>query len=67
MVMNNLYSVHMDPEYWGDPENFRPERFINADGTFRKDERMIPFGKGNNLVKKMFLEVLLLQVSFSRL
>lgn len=65
--MNNLYSVHMDPEYWGDPENFRPERFINADGTFRKDERMIPFGKGNNLVKKMFLEVLLLQVSFSRL
>lgn len=44
--MNNLYSVHMDPEYWGDPENFRPERFINADGTFRKDERMIPFGKG---------------------
>ncbi|XP_037775115.1 methyl farnesoate epoxidase-like [Penaeus monodon] len=49
MVMNNLYSVHMDPEYWGDPENFRPERFINADGTFRKDERMIPFGKGRRL------------------
>ncbi|XP_063611949.1 methyl farnesoate epoxidase-like [Penaeus indicus] len=49
MVMNNLYSVHMDPEYWGDPENFRPERFINADGTFHKDERMIPFGKGRRL------------------
>ncbi|XP_027220710.2 cytochrome P450 18a1, partial [Penaeus vannamei] len=28
---------------------FRPERFINADGTFRKDERMIPFGKGRRL------------------
>lgn len=49
VVMNNLYSVQMDPEYWGDPENFRPERFINADGTFRKDERMIPFGKGRRL------------------
>ncbi|XP_042885578.1 methyl farnesoate epoxidase-like [Penaeus japonicus] len=49
MVMNNLYSVHMDPEHWGDPENFRPERFINTDGTFRKDERMIPFGKGRRL------------------
>ncbi|KAK8744997.1 hypothetical protein OTU49_000395 [Cherax quadricarinatus] len=46
VVMNNLYSVHMDPGYWGDPETFRPERFINPDGSFRKDERVIPFGKG---------------------
>ncbi|XP_068243303.1 methyl farnesoate epoxidase-like isoform X2 [Palaemon carinicauda] len=46
MVMINLYSVQMDKEYWGDPENFRPERFLNPDGSLRKDERMIPFGKG---------------------
>ncbi|KAK8744995.1 hypothetical protein OTU49_000394 [Cherax quadricarinatus] len=46
VVLNNLYSVHMDPGYWGDPETFRPERFINHDGSFRKDERVIPFGKG---------------------
>ncbi|KAK4314949.1 hypothetical protein Pmani_013817 [Petrolisthes manimaculis] len=46
MVMNNLYSVHMDPEYWKDPDTFRPERFINPDGSLRKDEHLIPFGKG---------------------
>lgn len=46
LVMNNLYSVHMDPEYWKDPHTFRPERFINPDGSFHKDERLIPFGKG---------------------
>nr|XP_053654388.1 methyl farnesoate epoxidase-like [Cherax quadricarinatus] len=46
VVLNNLYSVHMDPGYWGDPETFRPERFINHDGSIRKDERVIPFGKG---------------------
>lgn len=45
-VMNNLYSIHMDKDYWGDPEIFRPERFINPDGSYRSDERMIPFGKG---------------------
>ncbi|KAK8376326.1 hypothetical protein O3P69_009756 [Scylla paramamosain] len=46
IVLVNLYSVMMDPEYWNDPETFRPERFLNPDGTLRKDERLIPFGKG---------------------
>lgn len=36
----------MDPEIWGDPENFRPERFISKDGTFKKDEHLMPFGYG---------------------
>ncbi|KAG7175766.1 Methyl farnesoate epoxidase-like 1 [Homarus americanus] len=49
MVMNNLYSVHMDPHYWDDPHLFRPERFINPDGSLRKDERLIPFGKGRRI------------------
>ncbi|KAK8744978.1 hypothetical protein OTU49_000380, partial [Cherax quadricarinatus] len=47
VVLNNIYSVHVDPEYWGDPHTFRPERFINPDGSLRVDERLIPFGKGN--------------------
>lgn len=49
MVLMNLYSVLMDPEYWGDPEAFRPERFLNPDGSSRKDERLIPFGKGRRV------------------
>ncbi|XP_043231523.1 methyl farnesoate epoxidase-like [Amphibalanus amphitrite] len=46
IVLTHLDAVHMDPTYWGDPYTFRPERFINADGTFRRDERVIPFGVG---------------------
>ncbi|XP_050690351.1 methyl farnesoate epoxidase-like isoform X2 [Eriocheir sinensis] len=46
IVLNNLYSAHMDRDYWGDPDVFRPERFINADGTPRKHDRLIPFGRG---------------------
>ena len=42
---SNIYSVHMDADYWKDPEVFRPERFI-IDGKFKADERNIPFGIG---------------------
>ena len=45
-VFTHLDVVHMDPEYWGDPETFRPERFLTADGEVRRDERVIPFGVG---------------------
>lgn len=49
MLLVNLYTIQMDPEYWGDPETFRPERFLNPDGSYRKDERHIPFGKGRRI------------------
>ncbi|MCL4154658.1 UNVERIFIED_CONTAM: hypothetical protein GTU68_019868 [Idotea baltica] len=36
----------MDKSYWKDPESFRPERFITPEGKIRRDERLVPFGKG---------------------
>jgi methyl farnesoate epoxidase/farnesoate epoxidase len=41
-----LWSILSDPDHWGDPEVFRPERFIDSDGKFVKDEWMISFGSG---------------------
>lgn len=45
-MLINLGSVHGDPEHWGDPENFRPERFIDSAGKFCKDDHLILFGTG---------------------
>ncbi|XP_075210642.1 methyl farnesoate epoxidase-like [Lycorma delicatula] len=45
-VLASIYSVHMDNEHWGDPENFRPERFINNEGKIIQDEWFIPFSLG---------------------
>ncbi|CAK9820343.1 Methyl farnesoate epoxidase [Anthophora quadrimaculata] len=45
-LLANLKSVHMDKEHWGDPEVFRPERFINENGQFINDSWLIPFGLG---------------------
>jgi cytochrome P450 len=30
-VMINIYALHMDPENWKDPEEFRPERFLEEE------------------------------------
>ncbi|CAL8128972.1 unnamed protein product [Orchesella dallaii] len=49
IILPNLFYVHHDPETWGDPENFRPERFINEKGSFVRHECMMPFGVGKRL------------------
>jgi len=38
VVMGNLYHVHHDPKYWVSPDDFSPERFLNQDGSFRRDK-----------------------------
>lgn len=45
VFVTSTYSVHFDQDYWGDPEVFRPERFI-LDGKFKSNERILPFGYG---------------------
>uniref|UniRef100_A0A2P2I1V8 Cytochrome P450 18a1-like n=2 Tax=Hirondellea gigas TaxID=1518452 RepID=A0A2P2I1V8_9CRUS len=45
-VVALLYACHMNPKYWDDPEDFRPERFINEEGRLSIQKAFIPFGKG---------------------
>jgi len=42
----NLYGAHMDPKVWGDPENFRPERFLDEGNNLIRRDDIIPFGLG---------------------
>ncbi|KAI8484929.1 hypothetical protein Bbelb_373360 [Branchiostoma belcheri] len=46
-VMMNLYSLHMDPAYWPDPDRFDPGRFLDAEGNvINKPESFLPFSGG---------------------
>lgn len=45
-IIAHLYACHMSPEHWDEPEEFRPERFINDEGKLINHKAFMPFGKG---------------------
>ncbi|XP_055696654.1 probable cytochrome P450 304a1 [Lutzomyia longipalpis] len=49
-VVPGLYALHNDPDVWGDPHVFRPERLIGPDGKLSlKLDKSLPFGAGKRL------------------
>ena len=47
LVFSILYYILRDPDYWSEPNVFKPERFLTPDGSqVIKEERFIPFGIG---------------------
>ncbi|XP_067651954.1 cytochrome P450 2U1-like [Haliotis asinina] len=46
IVMPMIVSVLQDPDVWGDPENFRPDRFLDDSGKVVKKDEFIPFSIG---------------------
>jgi cytochrome P450 len=46
LIAPNQYYIHFDPKIWGDPQNFRPERFLDSSNQFKKPLHLIPFSIG---------------------
>ncbi|CAD5123232.1 DgyrCDS11593 [Dimorphilus gyrociliatus] len=53
-IWPNIWGLHHDKEIWGDPYNFRPERFLDKDGKVLSVEHrlrkcLLPFGAGRRV------------------
>jgi len=46
--MVNLHSAHMDPDDWQQPQQFRPERFLDESGNVVDRDRVIGFSLGKS-------------------
>lgn len=50
IVLAGIHALHNNKELWGDPSNFRPERFLSEDGKINlKTDFSLPFGAGRRL------------------
>nr|CAD7450965.1 unnamed protein product [Timema bartmani] len=74
MVICNFNGTLMNKTFWGDPENFRPERFLDEDGKVVIPDYYTPFGfgkhrcMGETLAKSnvfLFMAALLQNFTFS--
>ncbi|KAI4500833.1 hypothetical protein M0802_004044 [Mischocyttarus mexicanus] len=48
-IVPNLYAVHMNPDLWDNPEEFRPSRFLDSAGKPQKPRHFMPFGVGQRV------------------
>ncbi|XP_046376785.1 cytochrome P450 2H2-like [Haliotis rufescens] len=48
MIVPVLESALFDQEHWDNPEEFKPERFLNEEGHFVKHKQWIPFSIGQS-------------------
>ena len=53
-ILPNLWSLHHDENFWGDPWQFRPERFLDDQGMVlpadhENRKHLLPFGAGSRV------------------
>ncbi|WOH05471.1 hypothetical protein DCAR_0624888 [Daucus carota subsp. sativus] len=67
-VFINAASIAMDSEYWENPEELKPERFLNTDIDFRGQHfELLPFGAGRRGCPGISFAVVILELVLANL
>ncbi|KAH0638197.1 hypothetical protein KY289_038112 [Solanum tuberosum] len=68
IVHINAWAIARDPEIWENPKEFIPERFLNSDIDFKKEDyQLIPFGAGRRGCPGITLGITAIELALSNL
>ncbi|XP_072045012.1 cytochrome P450 2J4-like [Amphiura filiformis] len=67
IVVPNIWAVHHDPDSWPNPDEFKPERFLDKDGAFHDSGKVIPFAIGRRVCLGEQLAKMELYIFFTHL
>lgn len=58
----------MNKEVWGDPTNFRPERFLNEKNEIINTDKLVPFGQGTTIFRTaVYVQLLVIDISYDNI
>ncbi|XP_072036216.1 cytochrome P450 2U1-like [Amphiura filiformis] len=66
-IVSNIYAVMREPNIFPEPDQFKPERFINDEGKYFEREEVCPFGVGRRICIGQTLAKMELFVFFTHL
>ena len=68
MIQVNVWAIGRDPNYWENPEEFLPERFVDSPVDFKgQNFKFLPFGAGRRMCVAMSLGTITIELVLANL